>query len=75
MAAAKSRTNDPRRSASVVAVLVGERPPAEGEDLQGGIGARAEEDTEGGQEGEKEVEHEPMVVTTGHASNKSVAGC
>jgi hypothetical protein len=39
------------------------------------VHARAEEDTEGGQKGEEEIEHEPMVVTFCYATTKRIAGC
>jgi hypothetical protein len=45
------------------------------ENLQREVRARAEEDTNRGQEGEKEVEHASIVVTTCQASTKRIASC
>jgi hypothetical protein len=45
------------------------------ENLHSGIGVRPEEHTECGQEGEKQVGHESIVVISCHASTQSVASC
>ena len=45
------------------------------ENLQSGIGARAEEDTERGQESKEEIEHEPIVVRSCRETTKRTASC